>query len=841
MNFATFKRIFPFTFWLFSCLAIFIFFRQPIDQLLDNVLVKPIFEQFANTKLTGFVLIVFSFGIAMSLCLYGEKKVLRLLALYALSGYILLLTDEYWELQYSSLLPSVRNWEFLLLALIIPALTTFFNSKHSQALEQSNNGFTEDLAIEDESQDSFKRGLIAQEIAKKISITANKRSFAIGILGEYGSGKTSFINLIKVHLDHETTAVVNFNPWSADNATNIQSDFFDLLASKLYELNPKISSLIIDYSRKLSRTDASFHKYVTNIKLAGNLFTKTNHSDDFEKINCLLAQSGKKIIVTIDDLDRLYNNEVMEVLRLIRNTASFTNIFYLVAYERGFVDDAIKSLNPSASSSFLDKIIQLEIPLPKRESNDLLEMLESKLKEFIQADDLESFKSHIIKTGFRFKHYFSFERVFRQSRDVIKFINNFKLTYELIGDEVEFDSLFVLELLKFRFPLIYDRLYEHRDDFVSARPSRSTHDEIYELRTYKEDKEDKLLIAKTLQEEGRYLPGDVDLISGLINNLFFKFDRSLNAKNSILYPMFFERYFRYRLSGKDISEKRFQEALKSKQDGLKAYIDECAEKGLLNELSDRIFQFKATSRENYELKLQSLFYLGPKYIRDKAASSFDFQALTDLMWNYDQNVEKRYYKKDPGGFEAFLLKLFNQAMFPFMFESEVIYHISSGSKAIPLSKETLGNYQAHYFSEHVSSSGITKAAVWIFWWTKVKTFVPLPNDPNRGIEHWHFKKEIVPITKRLLPLYDPFQFLKISIKSDMRNNDIFFLYSEILELFDDPEELRTIVAGHNIMEEKYKTDYLGFFDACKEKDFKDWATFEFKTDLRPKRSDYDEY
>ncbi|GEM_PF-3033955 len=68
-----------------------------------------------------------------------------------------------------------------------------------QEQEPGNNaqlGFVEDNCIDDQKDDTYERSQIAEQIANQILATKNKRSFAIGITGVYGSGKTSFINLI---------------------------------------------------------------------------------------------------------------------------------------------------------------------------------------------------------------------------------------------------------------------------------------------------------------------------------------------------------------------------------------------------------------------------------------------------------------------------------------------------------------------------------------------------------------------------------------------------------------------------------------------------------------------
>lgn len=577
-------------------------------------------------------------------------------------------------------------------------------------------------------------------------------------------------------------------------------------------------------------------KLVKQTGLAGSLLTNNSYTDDYEKINKLLKETRKKIVVTIDDVDRLYNDEVMEVLKLIRNTGNFANIFYLVAYERNFVDQAIRSLNVNAGNSFLDKIIQLEIPLPKRESNDLLDFLETKLFPFLGDEQKIAYRDHVIATGFQFRYDFAFDKVFRQSRDVIKFVNNFKLTYGLIGKEVMFENIFVLELLKFRFPLIYDRLFENKLEFVSEHLARSKHQQYYELLTYREGDKTHLSIIRTLKAEGKYDEGEISLISGLLTNLFFGFDRSRKTKNSIIYPMFFERYFRYRLSNREISEKQFLRAYESGSQAIRTYIDLQEEHHMLSEVATRIFQEKPDTLETYELKVSSLFYLGPKFIREKERHSFDIDALTDLIWNYDHNLDKKFYKKDEAAFASFIEKLLGHAPFPYLFHNEIIFNIKNKGKETSVSNGKLTKIQLNYFKKHVAQTGLSEEAIFLFWWSRYKKFVPLPDDPGRGHEHWHFEKSLAEAMKEFLPKLAPFQFLKHSIQYDMRDSDIYSIHLQVLEMFDNKSELRNLVKNHKVLDSAVKEEYLTLFDACNAIGFKNWVTIELKTALKPSRS-----
>lgn len=833
------KKSFPFFLWVFFCVSFFLFFRNPVSIFLNRILVKPLISEFDNTIFSGLVLMVLCVGIYIWLVVYGSKKFLQTIGMLTLTFYLFMMNTGYWHFLPFMPFPLLANWDIVVIALCLPALISLWPKKVAVTRQDFSQGFIEDIAIEKEGQDSFKRSIVAAEIASKISKTINEKSFAIGILGEYGSGKTSFLNLIKAQLTDKNVEVIDFNPWSSEGTDNIHQDFFDLLSAKLYELDPKISGLLLDYSRKLSRIDSSTEKTIRKLGFASNWLQKNNYHDDFEQIDESIRTCGKKIIITIDDLDRLYNDEVLEVLRLIRNTGNFSNIVYIVAYERSYVESAIRSLNTDIDRSFLDKIIQLEIPLPKREVDDLLNILETHLSTMVSPKHMETYRSHIVDSGFKTRFDFSFEKVFRQSRDVIKFVNNLKINYTLIGQEVAFESLFVLELLKFRFPLIYDRLFEHKEDFVNEHLGRSDFNRYYELKTYSENKNELLVISKTLRDEGKYNEQEIKLISGLLKNLFFRFDRSERDKHTIIYPMFFERYFRYRLSNSEISEREFKAAYGLGIDSIKQYIDQQAKKNMLPNVSTRIFQEKPATKEEYELQVESLFYLGPKLKEQSERKYVNREAFTDLIWNYGSNLTKKYYAGDEEAFRKFISSIFEAAPHPYLFHSEVLHHVTEGGlKEISLSEEDIVKYRSYYFTELVKKEGLSRRAIWIFWWTKSKTFIPLPNDPNRGHINMHFYPKITALLKEYLKNYDPHEFLKMSIQDDMREAKVGRLYKEMLGIFEQAEDLKKMVETNSMLDKDVKKEYLDFFERCKEKGFQSDVPTMFKTTLKSSKGDY---
>lgn len=819
---------------ILSCAATLLFLN-PINGLLDTFLVIPIFSMVEGNIVNS--VIVLSIGSLLIIWLWIESGLKYRLGWIAfiLFFYMIQRFNPYWHFHPLSFSPHIYLWDIVVFSLIFPACRTIFSILPQDELSDAPNegGFLEERPVKSIAEDSFKRNTVAKEIAKLIGETRNKNSFAIGILGGYGSGKTSFINLIEENLVG-SVEIIHFNPWSSEQATNIQKDFFDLLADHLYKNDPNLSHLILAYSRKLKNIESWWEQILKRASFISGIFQSDLYSDDYETIDRLLQKSSKKIVVAIDDLDRLRSNEIIEVLGLIRNTANFANIVFLVAYEKGYVQEAISALNSKATFNYLDKIVQLEIPLPAREQDDLLSLLLAHAEHFLNPHDLILLKGRVIQYGFRNDFDTNFKTVFRNARDVIKFINSFIIPYRLLGEEVYFENLFVLELIKFRFPILYEELHSNRSRFLSKKSSRSNHNETYELRMEKDGERKKPTFLETLGND--YSSADKKLISGLFQNLFSGYTKS-KTKNAIVYPMFFDRYFRFRI-GNEISEKEYKKSLENGWPQLKDYIDYCVSRNLHDQILDRIFQEKINHREAFELITKAIFYIGPKYVLKKAYSSFDDRILIDHLWNYDGRITKNFYKENETAYSDFLIGLFESAPEPYIFNNSLIHSTLEGTQDIGVSRGHLISIQCSYFSKYIDKHGFTKDGVWLMWGIQEKYTTPTER-PGYVYEHRRLLAEVVPILKNKLREHDPTQFLIDSIQSEPRAKDIAKIYDQILGIFDHPDDLKILVEESTFLSEDIRTEYLSFFEQCRLVDFKKMIQFDFRTELRPKKS-YDD-
>lgn len=262
----------------------------------------------------------------------------------------------------------------------------------------------------------FTKGLTA---ALKDRIAAE--GYVIGIEGEWGSGKSSFINFVieEIHRRELQHQVIRFEPWLIGNRDRLLVHFFELLAShiktlglserrvwppskwffgrSLIRLSDKIKQYG-QYAAKLSsplaaaaNTDPSgsiaalsiFAKTfgVLSLLLPRLTFEKIKSEIEDHFISLRQQYPGLKFVVVIDDIDRLEPNEAIEILRLIAKVANFPSVVYLLCYDRAVIAKQINTCLETDGDEYLEKIIHHSLPIPPLEAFSLRRLLQKKLSD----------------------------------------------------------------------------------------------------------------------------------------------------------------------------------------------------------------------------------------------------------------------------------------------------------------------------------------------------------------------------------------------------------------------------------------------------------------------------
>ncbi len=258
-----------------------------------------------------------------------------------------------------NILSKVKYFDFFLLLAIVPIIliVSFWYFNRVKEKENKKSDFYDDNPINCSEEDILNRKQKAIQVARLIKGNKSKTSLAIGIVGEWGNGKTSFMNFIEESfVDEKDYIIVHFNSWLNISINSIINDFFNTIEKK-------ISIYSIDISKELKKYGnnvLSINKNSTTETLlnAINIIPENSLSDNFENLNTLLNKLDKKVIVFFDDIDRLQPNEVFEVLKLIRNTASFDVFSFVVGYDKAYLNIALEKNNISFSDRYYEKIFK---------------------------------------------------------------------------------------------------------------------------------------------------------------------------------------------------------------------------------------------------------------------------------------------------------------------------------------------------------------------------------------------------------------------------------------------------------------------------------------------------
>ena len=431
-------------------------FRPFFEQLFSHYWVAPFLAYFQSGVLAHTVAWVVVIGIVVECGIaFRNRKRISVIRLYrwvlVTAIWAAVRFGEAWS--FVPWMGSVTYFDivpFYALSVGVAYVCQFIKRKPSEVIEEE--GFECDEPIETSEADRLGRSEFARMLARRLLKTrSSHQSFAVGILSPWGYGKTSFLNLIKDELKRYGTICIDFSPWTYGKENNLIREFFTEVGKHLRRYADDLPRDMMEYAHILEKSEST--SWLSILLSLGS----TGHS--LEQQSNLLKQSLQKIdrpiVVFIDDLDRLRGDEVMEILKLIRNAANFSGIKFVAAYDRTYLVEAIKNQNIESASRYLEKIFQIEYTLPAFEHSRLIEYLNEECDRFIRDVDKEELRQIIDGRG-RMKRFVKEELL--SMRDVKRYANSLQNSYEKLAGNVVLCDLMNLEILRLMYKPVYDLL-----------------------------------------------------------------------------------------------------------------------------------------------------------------------------------------------------------------------------------------------------------------------------------------------------------------------------------------------------------------------------------------------
>ncbi len=331
--------------------------------------------------------------------------------------------------------------------------------------------FLDDTPIRKKENDLLNRSDFAKKIGQAILNINTENGLCIGLFGPWGSGKTSILHMVLEEIDNETARqetkpiVLSFNPWNFTTEEQLFHQFFYMLANKFSkrkektiketgdvikkyaDLAEEISSLIHFKEFKLGFTSV---KVLTNFLSNKSILNDKDLSKQRDIIIDRLREQKQKLIIVIDDIDRLPNSEIRLIFQLVSTVAKFPNTIYLLSFDHHIVVNALSEIQKCDGNNYLEKIVQVPIEIPEIREDLLNKILFAKLDEINNIYKFEFDQNH-------WKHVYRecLDGQLKTLREINRLINTLHAKCMVAGNELNFADLVGLTFIENKFPKLY--------------------------------------------------------------------------------------------------------------------------------------------------------------------------------------------------------------------------------------------------------------------------------------------------------------------------------------------------------------------------------------------------
>jgi predicted KAP-like P-loop ATPase len=329
-----------------------------------------------------------------------------------------------------------------------------------------------DRALVDPADDRLGYAPFSKQLARSILRGCPADGLVVALYGAWGTGKSTALNFILHYLqadpDADAPVVVRFNPWWFAGQEDLVRRFFKQFEVAMFKAKVQKRSLLKKLSAFSSVVSELPIPYAgTAAKATKAMLAAVDKADVVElkaELAKELARDATRIVVVIDDIDRLAADEIRQLFQVVKAVADFPNVIYLLAFDREVVVKALESSGGAAGEDYLEKIVQVPFTLPPPDRVQLQTLLFDRLN-VVLADT---------PTGlFDQQHWGNvyvdgIDPFIRKPRDVVRLVNAISVTYPAVLGEVNAVDFIAVETLRVFAPQAYETVRSNADMFTGA-------------------------------------------------------------------------------------------------------------------------------------------------------------------------------------------------------------------------------------------------------------------------------------------------------------------------------------------------------------------------------------
>jgi hypothetical protein len=277
---------------------------------------------------------------------------------------------------------------------------------------------------------------------------------------------SSILNFIKENLrGRPGTISMQFNPWRYQTEEILLVGFFNSLAKTL-------KAKLTQDSERAAKEIADLFKAIPQV---GNVLSEISKKygdlsleELKRRIEDILLKKHTRVVVLMDDIDRLSLEEIQATFRLIKLSGSLKYVTYILAFDDKMVAAALKQRyisDEETGHGFLEKIVQVPLRLPKTPNEVLLRFCRERIKE---SADAVGVKLDTEQTSSLDEYFSLFSELLQTPRQCKRIDNALIFAFALLNGEVNPVDLIAIETLRALVPKLYEVIRSNREYFLGG-------------------------------------------------------------------------------------------------------------------------------------------------------------------------------------------------------------------------------------------------------------------------------------------------------------------------------------------------------------------------------------
>jgi hypothetical protein len=504
-----------------------------------------------------------------------------------------------------------------------------------------------DVPIDKVEDDVFSRVEFVNSIITHITINWTRECTILGLNGAWGTGKTSVLNLLEKELKTQHLFFTQkYNPWRYSSEAVMIADLFgkihegaksdESLKGSLNELAENISKyqdlIILAATAAQPLNPAAFAFSLKVFNWSVNLFKRKSKTIEEikEKINEILGKLVRPLVVFVDDVDRLDNIEIRQLFKILKLTADFNNLIYIVAFDEEVVSQA---LNESYSGNsglkggkeFLEKIINIPLRIPHLSNHQRHDFLIKLLSKFSTDHKIILTKDYEFTRSLRDCSIM----LLKTPRDVKRVINSISFLRACLKNEVSFNDLIILEILRLYAPEVFSQIVNLQDFLFSKSLEQSfkipgDQSKTTEAGDYFFSKIDNVRYRQAeITSIVSYLFPFNTLFSSRPRPISEQFKKELLLQNRVAVKNNFERYLKIGLLENELSS---------------AVLDSILENINTNELDKSLSMVNSWNNKNFNQIFDFLILNEESFTSEGRSKLYQIYCISDYF-NQDSGIE----------------------------------------------------------------------------------------------------------------------------------------------------------------------------------------------------------